>query len=91
MCEIRMSIPSNNNPLHLYIRTSQLLITANRPQGYAVSDSFGSTMCRCCFSSFRRLATGGGEESVVDSASIYSCRFRLPGIGVFSKGNESFL
>ena len=46
-------------------------------------------LCRCCFSSFRRLAMGGGEESVVGSASTYSCRFRLRGIGVFSKGNES--
>lgn len=39
MCEIRMSIPSNNNPLHSHIRTSQPLIAADRPQGHAVSDS----------------------------------------------------
>ena len=32
---------------------------------------------------------GSGEESVVGSASTHSCRFRLWGIGVFSKGNES--
>ena len=31
----------------------------------------------------------GGEESVVGSASIYSFRFRLGGIGVFSQGIES--
>jgi len=38
---------------------------------------------------FRRLVIGGGEESVVDFASIDSCRFRLRGIGVFSEGIES--
>ncbi len=45
--------------------------------------------CRRWFSSFRLLGVGGGEESVVGSASRHSCRFRLRGIGVSSKGIES--
>ena len=45
-------------------------------------------LCRCWFSSFRRLVVGGDEESFVGSASIHSCRFRLRGIGVFSGGIE---
>ena len=45
--------------------------------------------CRCCLSSFRRLVVGGGEESVVGSASTHGFRFRLGGIEGFSEGIES--
>ena len=50
-----------------------------------LSQSQLGVLCRCSFSSFRRLATGGDKESVVGSASIYSFRSSPAGLNGSNK------